>query len=241
MNEIREEEGISLLDILLKVKKHILFIIISIVSCIGVMGVYSTVIQKPVYIAKSSLLMNSELDGIQAINYSNMIISTFQDYIVEYPEVRERALEIAGLDEKTEYTITTNNQEGKLIIEIVITSKDKETSEKLAEAYALASIEIVSNNPDGDLKILGKAEPGILKKTTSATKSTNLVKNCIIGAAGGVVIACAYIFIRLLIENTFTKPEEIEKELGVPVLAVTPYIDFEVLKENGTGGKKPRK
>lgn len=229
MNEIREEEGISLLDILLKVKKHIVFIIISIVSCIGLMGVYSTTIQKPIYTAKSSLLMNSELDGLQAINYSTLILSTFEDYILEYPDVRERALEIAGLDEKTAFSINTNTYEGKLIIEIVISSEDKQTSEKLAEAFALASIEIVSNNPDGDLKILGKAEPGILKKTTSAVKSTKLVKNCIVGAAAGIVIACAYIFIRLLIENTFTKPEEVEKELGIPVLSITPFIDFDEL------------
>ena len=240
MNEVREEEGISLLDILLKVKKHILFIIISIVSCIGAMGVYSTVVQKPIYTAKSSLLMNSELDGIQAINYSNMILSTFEYYILQYPEVSERALEIAGLDEKTPYTLDTTTYEDKLIIEIIVKSENPEISEKLAEAFALASIEIVSNNPDGDLKILGKAEPGILKKTTQAQKSTKLVKNCIIGAAAGIVIACAYIFIRLLVENTFTKPEEIEKELGVPVLAVTPFIDFEDLNSHKFLGRNRR-
>lgn len=241
MNDIREEEGISLLDILIKIKKHILFIIISIVTCVGVMGVYSTVIQKPKYVAKSLLLMNSEYEGIQSVNYSTMIMSTFQTYIIEYPEVEERALKIAGFENKPNYSITTNNETGTLIIEIVITSDDETTSVKLAKAFAEASIEIVTNNPDGNLKSLGKANPGLLKTATEAKKTTKLVKNVIIGAAAGVVIACAYVFIRLLIENTFTKPEEIERELGVPVLAVTPYVDFDEFDENGNPIKKPRK
>ena len=45
MDEIREEEGISLLDIFLKVKQHLLFIIISIVACVGVMGFYTVAVQ----------------------------------------------------------------------------------------------------------------------------------------------------------------------------------------------------
>lgn len=239
MNEVREE-GISLLDILVKVKKHILFIIISIVSCVGVMGVYSLAIQKPQYMASSSLIINSKYDGTQAVSYAQSIIPTFQDYIVS-DIVRERALEIANIEEGTEYAISTNNEQSKLIVEITITSYDPVVSVELAKAFAEASKEVVKENPDGALKVLGMAEPGILKEAKSASVSRPVVKNCVIGAAVGVVIACAYVFIRMLIENTFTKPEEIERELGVPVLAVTPYINYEELDEKGKPIKKNRK
>ena len=42
-------------------------------------------------------------------------------------------------------------------------------------------------------------------------------------------------------ENTFIKAEDIERELGVPVLAITPYINYEELDEAGKPIKKNRK
>ena len=72
--------------------------------------------------------------------------------------------------------------------------------------------------------------------TTSTSR--NLFRNCIIGGAVGLVIACAYVFLRMLIDNTYIKPEELEKDLKVPVLAITSYIDFDKMDENGVYKKK---
>ena len=45
-------------------------------------------------------------------------------------------------------------------------------------------------------------------------------------------------FVRMLIDNTYTKPEEIERDLKVPVLSVVPFVDFNELDENGRTKKK---
>ena len=202
MNNEVHEEGISLLDIFKKVKQHILFVIIAIVSCIGLMGAYSYLIQKPQYVAKSSLIMNSSIDGMQGVNYGISIIPTYQEYLETNDSVRERALEYANMPENTQFTITTTSEETKLIIEVVITSYDPEISTKLANAFVEASIDIVNENPEGQLKALGMAEPGVMKKAKGASESRPVVKNCIIGAAAGIVIACAYVFINALISSS---------------------------------------
>lgn len=244
MEERREqEEGISLLDILYRVKKHIVFIIISIVACVGAMGIYSVAIQKPQYVATSSVIMNassdSNLSGTAGLNYSLSIIETYSEFI-QSKTVRTRALEIAELPKNTEYTISTKNS-GTLIVHITITSYDSNVSVKLANAFIEAGTDVINTNPEGSMKSLKLASPSILDEATNASTSRNLFRNCVIGAAIGVVIACAYVFIRMLIDNTYTKPEQIEKELDLPVLAVTPFIDFNELDEKGNPVKKNKK
>ena len=73
-------DGEKLLDIFYKVKQHLLFIIISIVACVGAMGVYSVTFQKPIYSATASVMMSSnELTGTAGFNYSLNIIETYEE------------------------------------------------------------------------------------------------------------------------------------------------------------------
>ena len=109
MDDIREEEGISLLDIFYKVKQHILFIIISIVACVGVMGVYSVTFQKPIYSATASVMMSSnELTGTAGFNYSLNIIETYEEFL-QSGVVKERAIEIAKVPQNESFTVSTSN------------------------------------------------------------------------------------------------------------------------------------
>ena len=234
MDEIREEEGISLLDIFQKVKQHILFIIISIVTCVGITGVYSVALQKPEYTATSSVIMNaSEIGGTSGLNYSLSIIDTYEEF-VQSRTVCARAEEIAKVNPKTPYSISLSNN-GTLIVYISVTSYDPNVSIALANAFIEAGTDVINMDPEGSMKSLKLASPSVLDKADNASSSRHLVRNV---AMVGIVIACAYVFIRMLIDNTFTKEEEIEKELGLPVLAVTPYINFNELDEKGNLIKK---
>ena len=237
MDEIREEEGISLLDIFQKVKQHLLFIIISVVTCIGITGVYSVAIQKPEYIATSSVIMNaSEIGGTSGLNYSLSIIDTYEEFI-QSRTVCARAEEIAKVSHATPYSVSLSSN-GTLIVYISVTSYDPNVSIALANAFIEAGTDVINMDPEGSMKSLKLASPSVLDKAYKASSSRHLVRNVAIGAMVGIVIACAYVFIRMLIDNTFTKEEEIEKELGLPVLAVTPYINFNELDEKGNLIKK---
>lgn len=237
MSDIREEEGISLLDIFFKVKQHILFIIISIVTCVGAMGVYSITVQKPIYSATASVMMSSnELTGTAGFNYSLNIIETYEEFL-RSRVVKDKAMEIAEIPGTESFTLSTSNN-GTLIVYITIKSYNPEVSKKLANAYVDAGTEIILASPEATMKALKQASPYMLEEAVSTSTSRNLFKNCIIGGAVGVVIACAYVFLRMLIDNTYTKPEEIERDLKVPVLSVVPFVDFNELDENGRTKKK---
>ena len=236
MDEIREE-GISLIDIFYKVKQHLLFIIISIVTCVGAMGVYSVTIQKPLYVATASVMMSAnELTGTAGFNYSLNIMETYEEFL-RSRVVKEEAIKIAEVPENTNFTISTSTN-GTLIVYISVKSYDPTISIKLANAYVDAGTKIILSSPEASYKALKLASPYLLEEAVGTSTSRNLFRNCLIGGAVGVVIACAYVFLRMIIDNTYVKPEDIERDLKLPVLAITPFINFDELDENGVRKKK---
>ena len=136
------------------------------------------------------------------------------------------------------WTMISTSNNGTLIVYITIKSYNPEVSKKLANAYVDAGTEIILASPEATMKALKQASPYMLEEAVSTSTSRNLFKNCVIGGAVGVVIACAYVFLRMLIDNPYTKPEEIERDLKVPVLSVIPFIDFNELDEKGHSKKK---
>ena len=201
------------------------------------MGVYSVTFQKPIYSATASVMMSSnELTGTAGFNYSLNIIETYEEFL-QSGVVKERAIEIAKVPQNESFTVSTSNN-GTLIVYITVKSYNKEVSKKLANAYVDAGTEIILKSPETTMKALKQASPYMLEKAERTSTSRNLFKNCVIGGAVGVVIACAYVFLRMLIDNTYTKPEEIERDLKVPVLSVVPFVDFNELDENGRIKKK---
>ena len=50
----------------------------------------------------------------------------------------------------------------------------------------------------------------------------------------GIVVAAAYVLIINMLDTTVKTTEDIEKNIGLPVLASIPVYDF----ENGKGGKR---
>ena len=178
----------------------------------------------------------SEIGGTSGLNYSLSIIDTYDEFI-QSRTVAARAEEIAKLSQTTPYSVSLSSN-GTLIVYISVTSYDPNVSIALANAFIEAGTDVINMDPEGSMKSLKLASPSVLDKAYKASSSRHLVRNVAIGAMVGIVIACAYVFIRMLIDNTFTKEEEIEKELGLPVLAVTPYINFNELDEKGNLIKK---
>lgn len=56
----------------------------------------------------------------------------------------------------------------------------------------------------------------------SAPTSPNVMKNTILGALAGLVIAAGIIVVRTIINDTIRSEDDVEKYLGIPVLASIP-------------------
>ena len=61
-------------------------------------------------------------------------------------------------------------------------------------------------------------------KVPEGPVSPSIVKNAIIGAAGGFVLSCGYIFLAVLLDKRLKNKSEAEQFLEIPVLAEIPSI-----------------
>ena len=81
-----------------------------------------------------------------------------------------------------------------------------------------------------NVKIIDQAE------ATNTPSNINHMKDIMIFAFGGVVVAVMYVLIANMLDTTIKTAEEVEKQFKVPVLATIPLYNFEPVKVKG--GKK---
>ena len=63
-------------------------------------------------------------------------------------------------------------------------------------------------------------------KTASAAGSKGYTKKCAIGAIAGIVIACAYIILRNLLDIKIRSSEELVEKYNIPVLGNIPNYEI---------------
>ena len=89
-----------------------------------------------------------------------------------------------------------------------------------------------TTEPEAKYRFLnGNLTPVSVAKKGARVSHT--LRNAAIGLGAGVVLAFLYVLLRELFDNTFKSSEEIERLLGVPVLAGIPDYHFDDEKKGG--------
>lgn len=242
VQSVKEDEGLSLKDLFLIVKKHIIAILAFIVvATAGGMG-YAIVKDKtsPTYKASSTMLVQIDNDSVaitSQYSLANYIADTFCAFI-------KSNTVIAPVAEEYNYTVTSikNNLtvaqvQDALFLNLTYTCSDKDLAVNILNSV-MASTVTVSKKVDAEgkpeykllnnnIKVIDEAENAV--KTSSKTKTT------LIFAAVGVVLAFVYVLLREIFDTSFRSAEDVENVLGAPVLATIPDYEFEDEKK---GGKK---
>lgn len=117
--------------------------------------------------------------------------------------------------------ITVSNPTGTHIITTSVTSTDSEASRIIANDLLNVSIDRI-------FQIIGTSEPTIIdyseaEAVTNVTPS--LRRFVVIGGLVGLLLAAAYVTLRMLLDKTIKTDDDVEKYLKLPVLAAVPYYD----------------
>lgn len=214
-----EDDGFSLLDLFRIVKRHLLSVIIGILAGTILGLVYSNMSKTTIYTAKTSVQAFPDSRDDLSISY-NLLYSTFAD-LIESRELQKAVEERIG--EVGSYTVSAQNEMYSLYAIITVTSNNKEEAIKIANAYAEVSSEIwESDDIEGlygvaNLKPADKAD----EESVHAASSSSLLK-IILGAFIGFVGSCIYIVIRRVKGNKYDNIDDIERDLGITVLATIP-------------------
>ncbi len=246
-NATQEESGLSLVDVLLIIRKHLIAIILFVV-CFSAAGMGLAIYKdkkSPKYTAYSTMVVavsgESQLVPTQQYQLAYYMSTTFVEFIPE-----DVVLEpVAKKHEKEGVTVGSLRgglgigiKNESLIIQLSFTSNNPEKSANILNDIMESTINIANTTKDGIKKYpLLHSNISVL---TEASKdkyslSSSKMKYTVVFFALGVVVAVTYVVLRELLDNSFKSTEQVEKELGLRVISSIPLYQF---KEHNVTGKE---
>lgn len=230
--------GITIKDLYYIIVKHIIAIICIIALCL-VGGYVFTRLKKPIYTSTGTMLVSYEGNNSSISSdytFSNYISSTFvvfitQDVVLDVVS-EETGISVVTLKKNT----TVKNS--SLILSVTYTSDSADEAKLIAQTIIDTAQEVADTLDENDkpvyhllydnLKVLSEAKDGSRKSET--------LKILAISLAIGVALAFLYVFLREVFDNKFKSSEEVERVLGIPLLAGIPAYTFD--DEDEKDGKK---
>jgi len=247
VQHVQAEESANELDLtelLYHVWDHKWLVVILAALGAIVMAVYSQFFAVKMYSAQSVLYIGNNDGSIVSLSDLQIGSSLTKDYISVFNmwEVHAKVQQkMKVLSPNKNYsegalrsTFSISNPSNTRLLYIKITAPDPVEAAKIANAYAEAGKEIISEkmNVGTDLTILSEAREGV-----RSLVSPNKTKNIILGFAVGVLLSLVIITIQFLSDTKIKTENDIRKYVNLPVLAVVPVMR----KEGEKRGKSVHK
>ncbi len=229
----------ELLDLFLsKIFQIIVFIIIG--AVVG--AVYTYGFLTPKYSSYTTLILtgseNASSDQQNSITTTDItlnskLVSTYSKLVKSKKVVRQviSNLNIRIDERKLENSVKVALDGETELIRITVTNEDPAMAAKIANEIAKVFCEMIPEYYHiNNINIVDEAE------VSSVPSNINHIKDIIIFAFAGGVIAIMYILLANMLDTTIKTPEDIEKGFGLPVLVSIPHIDN--FNAEDRGGKK---
>lgn len=231
------EEEIDLKNIIHIFLERKIGILLIILVCFILGYVYSMYFVNPMYTATSTAILTSNTEteeGQTAVTQSevtlnNSLLSTYRgiatsDSVVS-TVISNLGLNISAEALKSQITVTsaTNTQ----IIQISVENADPSLAAKIAN-----EIRKVFTDRVAELYDMQNIKPLDDAKVPTAPSNINHVKDILLFLAGGIVLSVIYVVLANLLDNTVKSSSDIEKAIGINVIAEIPVYEF------GRGRKK---
>ena len=232
------EEEIDLKNVIQMFWDRKVGMIIILLLCIVAGYVYTTFFVSPVYEATSTAILTNNTEGEDGktavtqteVTLNNSLLSTYRgiatsDSVVS-KVISNLGLKISAETLKNQISVTsaTNTQ----IIQITVENADASLAAKIANEIRAVFTERVAELYDmQNIKPLDDA------KVPTTPSNVNHAKDILMFACIGIVLAILYVVIANLLDNTVKSSSDIEKAVGLNVIAEIPVYEF-----NGKGRKR---
>lgn len=209
--------------------------IIAIVLVFLIIGsIYSFAFVKPKYKSYTTLVLAqsggvSNTDDAQGITQSDLtlnqkLVSTYSELVKTKNVLREviKELSLTIEEEELRKNVTVSLVEDTELIKITVTNENALDAKNIANKIAKIFSERVS-------EIYNISNVYIVDEAEEATGPYNInhIKDIAIFMIIGLVISVIYVLLTNLLDTTVKSAEDIEKELGITVLASIPEIKDE--------------
>lgn len=218
----RDEIEIDLVELFFELLKYWKQIAVSTVLVAVIALLISKFLMTPMYESTSELYVLSKSTSITSLTDIQMGTNLTNDYIVVVTERTVLEQVIRNLSLSMDYKdlgdeITVNNPSNSRILQITVKDANPELAKAIADELADVSAAFISEKMDQD-------PPSIISYGYQDGKpvSPSILKNTIIGALLGFVLAAAVIVLAYMFNDTIMTADDIEKKLGLNVLGSLP-------------------
>ena len=176
------------------------------------------------YVNNSSLNLGETALSITTgdINASRGLVQSYL-VILNTRESLNAVIDYAGVDRtftEVRSMITAESVDDTEIFRVTVTSDDPKEAEKIASAIAYILPKRISSIIEGtSAKIVDSAV------VASAPSGPNYSRNAVLGFVLGLLLSCAYLVIRDLLDVTIRSEEDFAKVCRYPVLAAVPDME----------------
>lgn len=232
MQEVVTEEGITLSDLFQIVWKNLTLVIL-VTFWVTILGViYTFVMVEPTYTAEASIMVQTDISSTtpneqSAIQVALALIPTYQDFMVSRKVLSSVVNDLEELPANyslsaLKNSFTISRATNSLVIYIKVVHKDPVIAQKIANELVRNSIEIADNDATDYRSLKDKLrivdEAVVPTSPTSPNKPLNVIISFLLGG----ILSMGIIFVKELFNNKFQSSQEMERFLGLNVIAAVP-------------------
>lgn len=226
-----QEDVIDLLELFFELKKHVLIILAAFILGTGIAGAYSYFLITPQYASEAKIYVLSKettLTSLADLQIGSQLTKDYQVIIGSRP-VMQDVIKKLDLDmdyrkllEKVEIT----NPKDTRILNLKVTDPDPVLAKEIVDAVATSASDYIG-------ELMEMTPPKLIEDGEISTKkvSPSVAKNALMGGLLAFLAVCAFFTVQFILNDTVKTEEDVEKYLGLPVLAMIPECGD--LEQNG--------
>lgn len=191
-----------------------------------IMFVVSAFVITPQYQSTSKLyvLKNDTISSLTDIQIGSNLANDYMEIIDGRP-VLEQVIANLGLDmtyRELHEMLSFTNPSGTRILEITVTHPDPKMAKTITDEMADVVAKFITEKMKQD-------EPSVLQYGYVSTSqvSPNVMQNTILGGLIGAFLAIAIVVVAYLMNDTIMTPDDMERKIGIRVLASLPFDEEE--------------
>jgi len=216
-------------------------IVLSAVLAAAVVFAYCKLLSVPQYESTAKLYVLSKSTSITSLADVQLGSSLTQDYmeVVNSRPVLEEViedLELSDTYEELRNRLTVENKDNTRILAITVRDPEPEQAKKIVDRVAKASADFIADRMDQDAPNVFENGYANKQKVSPAT-----AKNTVIGGIIGGMLAVVLVVILHLMNDTIMTSDDMEKYLGINVLASIPLEGGEKRDRNKSGVRNIKK
>jgi capsular polysaccharide biosynthesis protein len=225
------EETISLKELFLTLKKRLSLIIIIAAIATATSGIVSYFLLTPVYQSSTQILVNQSKNDQQVytageVQTNLQLINTY-NVIIKSPAILDKVIEQEKLDMSAgalNGLVTVSSEQNSQVVNITVQNEDPQTAANIANTIATTFKSEISTLMNVDnVSILTEAQIGENPSPIDPKPVLNMAIALVVGVMAGVGLA----FLLEYLDNTIKTEQDIENQLGLPVLGAITTINMD--------------